>query len=110
MLEHNLLAGILKGSEEMGKKKEIKRKKKNYPKITHPAYYIARRERNEEEDLCCCCREHVFIYYNNSKNLVPAGSFPFQLASSSLHFFSYFKNRREFLKTGVNMVNSADNV
>jgi len=37
VLEHNLLAGILKGSEGNGGKK-------NYPKITHPAY-IAKRKK-----------------------------------------------------------------
>jgi hypothetical protein len=38
VLEHNLLAGILKGSEKIGEEK------KNYPKITHPAYIAKRKE------------------------------------------------------------------
>jgi hypothetical protein len=43
VLEHNLLAGILKGSEVIGKEE-----KKNYPKITHPAYIAKRKGRRKK--------------------------------------------------------------
>lgn len=58
MLEHNLLAGILKGSEEIGKKKK-KLSENNPPRIHR------KEKRNEEEDhvvSAAAAAQRTFFY------------------------------------------------
>jgi hypothetical protein len=94
VLEHNLLAGILKGSEKIGEEK------KNYPKITHPAYIAKRKEMRKKITSSLLLLLHsarFFLSIRTTQRIrFQQVHFLFNLLHHPFIFFLIFKNRREF--------------